>query len=69
MFNYTTIVDQLKTVSWSYNSYPNHVVNRISDPTCPIRATVVQSNGHAFKKVKFIFVVEILYQWPSHAVR
>ena len=44
IFDYTTIADRLRTVSWSYNSHPTVVVKPVNRyPTFPLTATAVQS--------------------------
>ena len=51
-FDYTTIADRLRTVSWSNNSHPTGVVKPVYErSTFPLTATAVQSNGHTFKNL------------------
>ena len=41
-FDYTTITERLRTVSWSTNSYPNDVVKPVyGHPTFPLTAKAV----------------------------
>ena len=48
-FDYTTIVDRLRTISWSNNSHPSGVVKPFYRyPTFPLTAKAVQSKGHTF---------------------
>ena len=51
-FDYRTIADRLRTVSWSNNSHPSGMVKAVYGlPTIPITATAVKSKGHIFKKL------------------
>ena len=51
-FDYITIADRLRTVSWSNTSHPTGVVQPVYErPTFPLTATAVQSNGHTFKNL------------------
>ena len=46
-FDYTTIADRLRTVSWSNSSHPTGVVKPVYErSTFPLTATAVQSKGH-----------------------
>ena len=45
-FDYTTVADRLRTVSWSNSSYPTGVVKPVYErSTFPLTATAVQSKG------------------------
>ena len=49
-FDYTTIADRLRTVSWSNSSHQTGVVKPVYErSTFPLTATAVQSKGHTFK--------------------
>ena len=51
-FDYTTIADRLRTVSWSNSSHPTGVVKPVYErSTFPLTATAVQSKGHTFKNL------------------
>ena len=51
-FDYTTIADRLRTVSWGNDSHPTGVVKPVYGiPTFPLTAKVLQSKGHTFKNV------------------
>ena len=40
-FDYTTVADRLRTVSWSNYGQPTGVVNLVYGPTFPLPATAV----------------------------
>ena len=49
--DYTTIVDRLRTVSWSNGSYPTGVVKPVYGiPTLSLTAKALKSKGHTFWK-------------------
>ena len=51
-FDYTTITDRLRTVSWSNNSHPTGVVKTVYErSTFPLTATAMKSKGHIFKEL------------------
>ena len=51
-FDYTTIADRLRTVSWSNNSHPTGVVKPVYGyPTFPLTTKAMKSKGHAFKNL------------------
>ena len=50
-FDYTTITDRLRTVSWSHNSHSTDMVKPVYGyPTFPLTTKVVYSKGGIFKK-------------------
>ena len=52
-FDYTTIADRLRTVSWSNNNHPTGVVKPVYErSTFPVTAIAVKAKGHAFKICK-----------------
>ena len=49
-FDFTTIVDRLRKVSWGNDNYPTGVVKPVNGTqTFPLAAKAVLSKGHAFK--------------------
>ena len=51
-FDYTTIVDRLRTVSWGIDSHQTDVVKPVYGiPTFPFTAKAVLSKGHTFKNL------------------
>ena len=48
-FDYTTIANRLRTVSWSNNSYPTGVVNRLTGPTLRITCHKDKSSEDIFE--------------------
>ena len=51
-FDYTTIADRLRTVSWSNSSHPTGVVKPVYErSTFPLTTTAVQSKGHTFNNL------------------
>ena len=51
-FDYTTIADQLRTVSLGDESHPTGVVKPVYGiPTFPLTAKAVLSKGHTFKNL------------------
>ena len=51
-FDYTAIVDRLRTVSCSNNSHPTGVATPVYERLIfPLTATAVLSKGHTFKKL------------------
>ena len=51
-FDYTTIADRLRMVSWSNSSHPTGVVKPVNErSTFPLTTTAVQSKGHTFKNL------------------
>ena len=53
IFDYTTIADGLRTVSWSNDSYPTGVVKRVNGiPTFPLIAKALQSKGHTLTNLE-----------------
>ena len=58
-FDYTTIVDRLRTVSWSNNSHPTGVLKSVYErSTFLLTTTAVQSKEHTFKNVLIILLIE-----------
>ena len=50
-FDYTTIAERLRTVSWGDDSHTTGVVKPVYEiPTFPLTAKAVWSKGHTFKK-------------------
>ena len=50
--DYTTTVDQLRTVTWTNDSHPTGVVKSIYGyPTSTLNGKPMQAKGHTFKKV------------------
>ena len=69
-FDYTTIADRLRTVSWSNSSHPTGVVKPVYErSTFPLSATAVQSKGHTFKNLLIILLIETEDQHPTKAER
>ena len=50
-FDYTVVVDRIRTVSWSNYGHPTGVVNLVYGLNLPTPATAVQSKGHTFQKI------------------
>ena len=51
MFDYTAIVNRIKTASWSSYSHPTDVFKRFTGPTYPLSAIAVQSKEYTFNKL------------------
>ena len=69
-FDYTTIADQLRTVSWSNDSHQSGVVKPVYGiPTFPLSAKAVQSEGHTFKNLLIIILIKAEDQQPTKAER
>ena len=67
-FDYTMIMDRLRTIIWSDNSHPTSVVTlRFKGPTFPLPATFVQSKGHTFEKLKKISSIKCISLYSSIA--
>ena len=50
-FEYTTVADRLRAVSWNNYGHPNGEVNWFTGPNLPLPATAVLSKGHPFNSV------------------
>ena len=69
-FDYTTIADRLRSVSWSNGSHPTGVAKPVYErSTFPLAATAVQSKGHTFKNLLIILLIETEDQQPTKAER
>ena len=68
--DYTTIVDRIRTVSWSKNSHPTCVVKPIYESlTFPPTATAMFSEGLTFKNLEIILLIKTEDQQPTKAER
>ena len=67
-FDYTTIADRLKTVSWVNDSHLTDAVKPVYGiPTFPLTATTVKSKGCTFKNLYIILLIETEDQQPTKA--
>ena len=48
MVDYTTIIDQLRAVSWRHYNHINWLVNRVSGQSCLLPANVMLYKEHPF---------------------
>ena len=62
-FDYTTIADRLRTVSWGNDSHPTGVVKPVYViPTFPLTAKAVKSKGQSEKKCENVLCVTIAHK-------
>ena len=67
-FDYTTIADRLRTVSWSSDSHQTVVVKpAYGIPTFPLTAKAVQSKGHTIenRRLRIDIKIQLNHPWQS----
>ena len=67
-FNYTTIADPLRIVSWSNYCHPTGMIKPVNViQTSPLTAGALQSNGHTFENLQIMILKETDDQQPPLA--
>ena len=63
-FDYKTIADRLRTVSWRNNKHPTGIIKPVNGyPTFPPTTEEMQSIGQTFKYlVIIILIIQVVYQ-------